>query len=51
MVEKDYFAAGEEKIDLFTVAAKLKARTIIDQRSGTEEGSDGLDGIRHNAAA
>ena len=47
MVEKDYFAAGEEKIDLFTVMAK--ARTIIDQRNlEQKEGSDGLDGIRHN---
>ena len=40
MVEKDYFAAGEEKIDLFTVMAK--ARTIIDQRNlEQKEGSDG----------
>lgn len=47
MVGKDYFAAGEEDADLLTV--KAKAETIIDQRNiANPEGSDGLDGIRHN---
>lgn len=47
MVDKDYFAAGEEDVDLLTV--KAKAETIIDQRNiANPEGGDGLDGIRHN---
>ena len=47
MIAKDYFAAGEENVDLLTV--KAKAETIVDQRNiANPEGSDGLDGIRHN---
>lgn len=47
MLSKDYFAAGEEKVDLLTV--KAKAETILDQRNiANAEGKDGLDGIRHN---
>lgn len=47
MVAKDYFAAGEEDVDL--LAVKAKAETILAQRHINDpEGSDGLDGIRHN---
>lgn len=47
MVSKDYFAAGEENIDLFTV--KQNAEILIDQRNITNsEGKDGLDSIRQN---
>ena len=47
MLEKDYLAAGEEDADLLRVLAK--AETLLDQRSFyTDQGSDGLDGIRHN---
>lgn len=47
MLEKDYFAAGEENVDLLTV--KEKAEILIDQRKLTDaEGADGLDGIRQN---
>ncbi len=47
MVSKDYFAAGEENVDLLSV--KSMAETIIAQRHlNDDEGADGLDGIRHN---
>ena len=47
MVEKDYYAAGEENMDLLLV--KEKAETLVDQRRLHDpEGADGLDGIRHN---
>ena len=47
MVGKDYFAAGEENTDLFTV--KKTAETILAQRHFNDaESHDGLDGIRHN---
>ncbi len=47
MLEKDYFASGEVNVDLLTV--KKRAEIIINQRNlNNPEGSDGLDGIRHN---
>lgn len=47
MLTKDYYAAGEEHVDLLSVMNK--AETIISQRHLEDaEGSDGLDGIRHN---
>ncbi len=47
MIGKDYFAAGEDDVDLFTV--KEKAEILLDQRSlCNPEGADGLDGIRQN---
>ena len=47
MITKDYYAAGEENVDL--LAVKAKAEVILSQRHIDDaEGSDGLDGIRHN---
>lgn len=47
MLQKDYFAAGEDQIDLFRV--KEKAELLLEQRHfDSPEGSDGLDGVRHN---
>ena len=47
MVSKDYYAAGEEGVDLLSV--KEKAETILAQRHiNDREGHDGLDGVRHN---
>lgn len=47
MLAKDYLAAGHENEDL--LAVKEKAAIIVDQRRiNSEEGADGLDGIRHN---
>lgn len=47
MVSKDYFAAGEEGVDLLTV--KERAEILLDQRKlSSPEGADGLDGIRQN---
>ena len=46
MIEKDYYAAGEDP-DL--MAVKAKAELLLEQRNfDNEEGSDGLDGVRHN---
>lgn len=47
MVEKDYLAAGDTDFDLFAV--KAKAEHMLKYRNfDNAEGSDGLDGIRHN---
>lgn len=47
MLSKDYYAAGEENVDL--MAVKAKAEVILAQRHIDDaEGADGLDGIRHN---
>lgn len=47
MISKDYFAAGEDEVDLFAV--KEKAEILLDQRNlCNPEGADGLDGIRQN---
>lgn len=47
MVEKDYLAAGET--DFNFLAVKEKAEFLLQYRNiDNEEGSDGLDGIRHN---
>lgn len=47
MVANDYFCAGEENIDLLSV--KEHAESVLKHRSFlTDEGSDGLDGIRRN---
>ncbi len=47
MISKDYFSAGEDNVDLLKV--KAKAELMLRQRHFNEpEGSDGLDGIRHN---
>lgn len=47
MISNDYFAAGEEDVDLLTV--KEKAEILLDQRNlNNPEGADGLDSIRQN---
>lgn len=47
MIDTDYFSAKETDIDFFKV--KETAELIVEQRnSDTIEGSDGLDGVRHN---
>lgn len=47
MLEKDYYAAGEDNVDLFAV--KEKAEILLHQRQFHDvEGADGLDGLRHN---
>ena len=47
MIEKDYFAADETDLDLFTV--KDKAELLLTQRNlNNAEGADGLDCVRHN---
>lgn len=47
MLEKDYLAAGETGYSL--LAAKEKAEFLLKYRNfDNKEGSDGLDGIRHN---
>ena len=47
MIGKDYYAAGEENVELLKVYED--AKTLIAQRHFNDcEGSDGLDGIRHN---
>lgn len=47
MISKDYYAAGEEQVDLLSVMDK--AETILDQRNiDNSEGSDGLSSVRHN---
>lgn len=47
MVANDYFAVGQEQVDLLQVMNK--AATILDQRKVYEpEGADGLDGFRQN---
>ena len=47
MFDKDYYAANDADVDLLTV--KSKAELLVNQRNLlTPEGSDGLDGVRHN---
>ena len=46
MAKNDYYAAGEEDIDLKTVVAD--ARWLVKYRDFDGEGSDGYDGMRHN---
>lgn len=47
MLEKDYYAVGEESVDL--LAVKKKAEVLLNQRRFYDaEGADGLDGFRHN---
>ncbi|MBQ9827795.1 MAG: transaldolase [Lachnospiraceae bacterium] len=47
MLEKDYFCATDKDIDIMKVLNK--AEVLLDQRHFyDEEGSDGLDGVRHN---
>lgn len=47
MFDKDYYAANDADVDLLTV--KSKAELLVSQRNLlTPEGSDGLDGVRHN---
>lgn len=47
MLSKDYYCAGEENVDLLKVLDK--AELLLAQRNiNCPEGSDGLDGVRHN---
>lgn len=46
MVKNDYYAAGEDDVDLKTVLTD--ARWIAKYRKIDGEGSDGYDGLRHN---
>ncbi|MGL4606569.1 MAG: transaldolase family protein [Eubacteriaceae bacterium] len=47
MIEKDFLSVEEEKMDLLLV--KQKAENLLAYRHyNSSEGSDGLDGIRHN---